>query len=278
MDFKLSILEFISNYGKSFLISVLILAVGFLTLKKINKILAIFWKKTKIDTNIANLFNHLIRFFIYLLIFSSILNQFVPNFSKTIWVVMTPLWASIVALGVIFKEYIGNIISGIFIIFSKSIHIGDYIEILSGKGKVVRIGYFATNLLSDEGKTVIVPNSKIINEILFRKGSLDVCPINLLLRITNRNQDSEVYQKKLKNLKNSLENYIFIHINEIMESPAPKLTFLNIGSDETTALFVIWCYKNKANSVINLVENLLQTRNKDLSVEILPESYLDPTK
>lgn len=275
MGFELKILEFISKYGKSFSISALIFVIGFFTLKKINRILAIFWKKTNIDTNVANLCNHLIRFFIYLLILSSVLSQFVPNFSKTILAVMTPLWASIVALGVIFKDYIGNIISGVFIIFLKSIHVGDYIEILSGKGKVIRIGYFCTNLLSEDGKTIIIPNSKIINEIVFRKGSLDICPINLLLSIKSKSEDKKLHQKRLRNLKNMLENYIFIHINDIMETPAPKMTFLNSGENETTSLFVIWCYKNRSNNVITLVENLLKSRIKDLSVEILPESYLD---
>ena len=206
------------------------------------------------------------------------LNQFIPNCSKSIWAIMTPLWASAVALGVIFKDFLGNLISGVFIIFLKSIHIGDYIEVLSGKGKGIKIGYFCTNLLSEDGKTIIIPNYKILNEIIFRKGNLDIGPINIILKIKSKPEEKQFHQKRIKNLKNLLENYIFVHINDIMEIPSPKITFLDSEENETTASFVIWCYKNRSNNVITLVENLLKSRIKDLSVEILPESHIDSTK
>ena len=148
MDLSFFTLDFILKYGKSILISLLIIFLGTLALKKTNKVLAIFWQKSNIDSNVANLCNHLIRFIIYLLITLSVLNLFKIDIWKNIFAVLTPLWASIVAIMVVLKDNVSNLVSGLFIILSKSVHIGDYIEVRSAKGKVVQIGYFSTTLVT----------------------------------------------------------------------------------------------------------------------------------
>lgn len=277
MDLSFFTLDFILKYGKSILISLLIIFLGTLALKKTNKVLAIFWQKSNIDSNVANLCNHLIRFIIYLLITLSVLNLFKIDIWKNIFAVLTPLWASIVAIMVVLKDNVSNLVSGLFIILSKSIHIGDYIEVSSAKGKVIQIGYLFTTLLTEDKKTVLIPNVKLTTEPIFRRGALDVHPINLILKVKSKSKNIEIHQKKLQNMKNMLERYIFLYIGDIIESPPPKMTFLSIDEGESIARFVVWSNKNKSKEVIKSIDYFIQNKVKDFAVEIIIENQFDST-
>ena len=277
MDLNFFTLDFILKYGKSVLISLIIIALGFLSLKKANKVLAVFWQKSNIDSNVLNLFNHLIRFVIYLLITLSILNQFKIDIWRNIFAILAPLWASIVAIMVILKENVSNLISGLFIILSKSIHIGDYIEVHSAKGKVIQIGYLFTTLLTEDKKTVLIPNIILTTELIFRRGSTDVHPIDLILKIKSRSKNIEFHQKKLQNMKNMLERYIFLYIGDIIESPPPKMTFLSIEKSESIARFVVWSNKNKSKEVIKSIDYFIQNKVKDFTVEVIIEDQSNST-
>jgi len=277
VDLSFFTLDFILKYGKSILISLFIVFLGTLALKKANKVLAIFWQKSNIDSNVANLCNHLIRFIIYLLITLSVLNLFKIDIWKNIFAVLTPLWASIVAIMVVLKDNVSNLVSGLFIILSKSIHIGDYIEVNSAKGKVVQIGYLFTTLLTEDKKTVLIPNVKLTTEPIFRRGALDVHPINLILKVKSKSKNIEIHQKKLQNMKNMLERYIFLYIGDIIESPPPKMTFLSIDEGESIARFVVWSNKNKSKEVIKSIDYFIQNKVKDFAVEIIIENQFDST-
>lgn len=277
MDLNFITLDLILKYGKSILISLFITFLGILALKKANKVLAIFWQKSNIDSNVVNLCNHLIRFIIYLIITLSILNQFKIDIWKNIFAILTPLWASIVAIMVVLKENVSNLVSGLFIILSKSIHIGDYIEVHSAKGKVVQIGYLFTTLLTEDRKTVLIPNIKLTTEPIFRRGALDVHPIDLILKIESKSKNIEFHQKKLQNMKNMLERYIFLYIGDIFESPPPKMTFLSIDEGESIARFVVWSNKNKSKEVIKSIDYFIQNKIRDFAVEIIIEDQSNST-
>lgn len=71
------------------------------------------------------------------------------------------------AIAIISKEYISDIISGMFIAFSKDVAIDDLIKIGEHTGKIVDIGISKTALLNDDDDLIYVPNHKFfINEVV----------------------------------------------------------------------------------------------------------------
>lgn len=70
-----------------------------------------------------------------------------------------------VALGM--QEGMANLFSGLFLIFSRQIHIGDYIRISTGQeGQVSDITWRYTTVSNVSGNTIIVPNKTIAASIL----------------------------------------------------------------------------------------------------------------
>jgi small-conductance mechanosensitive channel len=74
--------------------------------------------------------------------------------------------AGAVGVGVGFglQNIMSNFISGLIIMFERPIKIGDHIDVAGVEGDVVEIGARHTTLITSNGVTVIVPNSKFITE------------------------------------------------------------------------------------------------------------------
>ena len=89
---------------------------------------------------------------------------------------ITPLIAGIGVAGVgvslAMQGLLGNLVAGLTIIFSKPFAIGEYIELLGIYGQVTDIALFSTTLLHTDNSRVIVPNRKIVGEILHNYGDI----------------------------------------------------------------------------------------------------------
>lgn len=71
------------------------------------------------------------------------------------------------AIAILTKEYIVDFISGIYLSFSNTFEIGDYVKIDQLKGKIVEINMLKVKVLNDDDDIVIIPNSKVhYNEII----------------------------------------------------------------------------------------------------------------
>ncbi len=89
---------------------------------------------------------------------------------------ITPLIAGIGVAGVgaslAMQGLLGNLVAGLTIIFTKPFTIGEYIELLGVYGQVTDIALFSTTLLHTDNSRVIVPNRKIVGEILHNYGKI----------------------------------------------------------------------------------------------------------
>jgi small conductance mechanosensitive channel len=67
---------------------------------------------------------------------------------------------------------LGNLFAGLTIILTKPFRIGEYIEIVSEEGAVESISLFQTTLMHPDRSRVIIPNRKIVGEILHNFGKI----------------------------------------------------------------------------------------------------------
>ena len=67
---------------------------------------------------------------------------------------------------------LGNLVAGLTIIFSQPFRVGDYISIVKEEGEVLDIRLFNTTLGHPDLSTVVIPNRKIVGEILHNYGKI----------------------------------------------------------------------------------------------------------
>ena len=87
---------------------------------------------------------------------------------------IAPLVAGIgvagLGLGIALQGVLGNIIAGLNIIFTKPFRVGEHIAVAGVHGDVVSIDLASTTLVHADRSRVIVPNRKIVGEILHNFG------------------------------------------------------------------------------------------------------------
>jgi len=67
---------------------------------------------------------------------------------------------------------LGNLFAGLTIIFTKPFRVGEYIEIVHEEGVVATISLFQTTLAHPDRSRVVIPNRKIVGEILHNFGNV----------------------------------------------------------------------------------------------------------
>lgn len=67
---------------------------------------------------------------------------------------------------------LGNLVAGLTIIFARPFRVGDYISIVNEEGEVIDIRLFNTTLGHPDRSRVVIPNRKIVGEILHNYGRI----------------------------------------------------------------------------------------------------------
>jgi small conductance mechanosensitive channel len=65
---------------------------------------------------------------------------------------------------------LSNIVAGLSIILTKPFRVGQYIQVAGVEGRVVHVSVFSTILTHADRSTVVIPNRKIVGEILHNYG------------------------------------------------------------------------------------------------------------
>ncbi len=89
---------------------------------------------------------------------------------------IAPLVAGIgvagLGVGFALQGVLSNLMAGLTIIFTKPFRVGEYIELLGVKGDVLQVELFSTTLLHPDRSRIIIPNRKIVGEILHNFGTM----------------------------------------------------------------------------------------------------------
>ena len=88
---------------------------------------------------------------------------------------VAPLVAGIgvagIGVGFALQGVLSNLVAGLTIIFTKPFRVGEYVEIVGVRGDVLSIDLSSTTLLHADRSRVVIPNRKIVGEILHNFGT-----------------------------------------------------------------------------------------------------------
>ena len=154
---ELSYIDFLKNYIDSFFIyafsALILLWIANIILHVVEK---------KVSPDVHNTLHVLIRVIIIPVFVIAYLNKFDAYTGALIGVAAT-LGA---AFGIAAARSVSDLISGLYMVFSKHHNVGDYIIIpgmeLEGIVKSISVNYL--ELLKSDGSTAIIPNTKLRNE------------------------------------------------------------------------------------------------------------------
>ena len=120
----------------------------------------------RMDEDTQYKFRSIFTFFNYFVYLIIILITF-DNIGVNVTTIFAASAALLVGVGLALQTFIQDIISGIFIIADKAVHVGDIIDIDGQIGKVENITLRTTRAVTIDNKVLIIPNHKFLTSILY---------------------------------------------------------------------------------------------------------------
>src|SRR6266511_1472192 len=145
-----------------------ILFVGFLVARTVGPVLERWLNKKDLEPPVRMLISRIVRLFI--VAFALVVALGTCGFN------IAPLVAGIgvagVGIGLAMQGVLSNLVSGLLIIFTKPFRVGEYVEIAGCHGQVSVIELFTTVLVHPDRSRVVIPNRKIVGEVLHNFGTV----------------------------------------------------------------------------------------------------------
>ncbi len=165
---KSKLVDLAFQFGPKLLAAVLILVAGVIVGRWVGNMLDGMLAKMELDVTVRLLLVRLLRVVV--------LGLFAIMALQNLGIELLPLIAGLGIAGagvaLAMQGVLSNIAAGLTIIFTRPYKVGEYISIVGEEGKVMLITLFNTTLLHADLSKVVIPNRKIVGEILHNHGQM----------------------------------------------------------------------------------------------------------
>lgn len=163
---RATLIDISVHYGLQILAAVAILLAGSFIGRHAGKALDAWLEKRGLDDGLRGLVLRIFRVVIFAL--SALVA------AEKAGVPVTSLIAGIgvagVGAGLALQGVLGNVFAGLTILFTRPFKVGQYVEVVGVHGLVAEVTLFSTTLIHPDTSRVIIPNRKIVGEILHNHG------------------------------------------------------------------------------------------------------------
>jgi small conductance mechanosensitive channel len=165
---KDTLIDLAIRFGPKLLVAILILTVGFFVAGWVARVIERGLRRLDLEPPVVQLLTRVARVLVILL--------FAIMALQNLGVELLPLIAGlgVVGAGVALatQGVLGNMIAGLTIIFTKPYRVGEYVAIVGVEGQVESITLFNTVLIHPDRSRIVVPNRKVVGEILHNYGRI----------------------------------------------------------------------------------------------------------
>ena len=162
------IVEYVICHAGALISALVVVVIGFIVARWIGKMMDRWLKSKAMEPPVRILLVRIAR----LLVFGMALVVALGTAGVDIMALVTGIGVAGVGIGLAMQGILSNLMAGLTIIFTKPYRFGEYIEIAGVQGQVTNIELFSTTLLHADQSKVVIPNRKIVGEILHNYGHI----------------------------------------------------------------------------------------------------------
>jgi small conductance mechanosensitive channel len=218
-------IDLLIKYGLQILGAIAILAVGFLLAKWAGNLTYKALLKQEMEPPVRTLLVRVVKIVVLAFTLVVALDQF--------GVQVAPLIAGIgvagIGIGIALQGVLRNVMAGLSIIITKPFRVGEYIELVGVYGQVTTIDIFSTILTHADRSRVVIPNHKIVGEILHNYGAMR--QLNLTVGVG--------YASDL-NQALAIAHEVADHNPRVLKDPAPLIGISVLADSSITISMQPW--------------------------------------
>ena len=216
---KHPVIDLALRFGPKLLVAILILCVGVAVSRWVSGWLAGGLRRIELEPPVQALLTRLG----WLLTFALFLVMALQNLGVELLPLIAGVGVAGAGIALATQGVLGNLVAGLSIIFAKPFRVGEYISIVGEEGQVEAITLFTTTLTHPDRSRVVIPNRKVVGEILHNFGT--VRQVDILVGVA---YDTDI-------------NTAFVAIGEVLQAnsrvlrdPAPIVQALSLGDSAVT--------------------------------------------
>ncbi len=165
---KATVVDLAIRFGPKFVVAALIMIAGALVARWIGRVTERGLHSLQFEPPVRLLLTRAVRILI--------LGLFAILALQNLGVELLPLIAGLsvagAGLALATQGVLSNVVAGLTIIFTKPYRVGEFIAIVGVEGQVESISMFSTTLAHADRSRVVIPNRKIVGEILHNYGRI----------------------------------------------------------------------------------------------------------
>jgi small conductance mechanosensitive channel len=156
------------RYGPKLLTATVILIVGIIIISRIARSTNAVLTRREMEPPLRNLLVRMMSILLFLLVLMLVL--------QNLGVEMLPIFASLgvasVGVSLAAQGVLSNVVAGLTIIFTRPYRVGEYVALAGVEGQVKEVTLFSTTLSHYDQSSIVVPNRKIVGDILHNYGKV----------------------------------------------------------------------------------------------------------
>jgi len=202
----------------SAIVAILILIIGRWVARLLTTAFEKALQRTEVDETLVNFLRQIVYYSLLGVVFIIVLAYLgIPTTS-----LVAILGAVTLAIGFAMQDTLGNLASGILIIFLKTYKVGDMVEIGDQFGTVRAVGFFHTELRTPDSKLLLVPNSDVMDGNIINYSKMDWIRVDMTFGIG--------YDDDLRHAKKILHE-IIAGDERITTDPPPIIGVQELGDN-----------------------------------------------
>lgn len=156
------------KFGPKAVVAIIIMAAGFYAGRWMGKVLDRWLGKLHLEPPVRLLLVRLAR----LVVLGLFLIMALQNLGVDLLPLLAGLSVAGAGIALAMQGVLGNLAAGLTIIFTRPFRVGEYVSMVGVEGEVEAIDLFTTRLSHPDRSVVVVPNRKIVGEILHNYGQI----------------------------------------------------------------------------------------------------------
>ena len=217
----------ISLYALNIIGALLIFIVGKWLARHIAKLTAKLMEKNNVDLTLVSFLKNLIYYTLVILVVVAAVGRLGVNTTSF----LTIIGAAGLAIGLALKDSLSNFAAGVMLVLFRPFTIGDVVSTAGITAKVEKITIFNTLFCTPDNQLVIVPNNKIISDIITNINAKDTRRIDLVVGIS--------YTDDMVKTKAILER-LAQDDSRVLTDPAPTVAVAELADSSVNLVFRPW--------------------------------------
>jgi small conductance mechanosensitive channel len=165
---KNTVLDLAIRFGPKLLVAILILGIGVAVSRWVSRWLLKALARIELEPPVRSLLARVG----WVLSFALFLIMALENLGVELLPLIAGLGVAGAGIALATQGVLSNVVAGLSIIFTKPFRVGEYISIVGEEGQVQTITMFSTTLTHADRSRIVIPNRKIVGEILHNFGNL----------------------------------------------------------------------------------------------------------